>query len=109
MTARAFIRIMKRARRDLAELPLEPRRRVGARIQALAEDPSPRGVDSMQARGLHLRLRVGCHRVCYQVREDEIVIVAITTGLRTVEGTEPLAPVAAGPGSEPRSGERPRG
>jgi mRNA interferase RelE/StbE len=106
---RTFVRILKRARKDLEAIPQGERRRVGERIAALAADPSPRGVDSMQSKGLHLRIRVGTRRICYQVREDEIVIVTITTGSRTVEGTEPLTPVSGGPASAPRSGQRPRG
>ena len=94
---RTFVRILKRARRDLEAIPLADRKRLADRIHDLADDPSPRGVDTMRARGLHLRIRVGQYRICYQFREDEIVIVVVTSGARTVEGIEVLAPVSSDP------------
>jgi mRNA interferase RelE/StbE len=97
MVERAFVRILKRARRDLEALSIEHRRKVAAQIQALASDPSPRGSDTMYGQeSLTLRVRVGTYRVCYEVREDEIVVVTVTSGIRPgALAFESLAPCSS--------------
>jgi len=103
MALRSFVRILKRAQRDLEALAPAERKRLGDQIQALASDPSPRGFDTMHGQqSLTLRVRVGRFRICYQVREDEIVIVTVTSGIRPhANAPEPLTPC-----SSPESGER---
>ncbi len=63
MTRRAFVRILKRAQRDLAALPLDDRKLIGAQIQALGADPSPRGADAMFGQpSVTMRVRVYSRR-----------------------------------------------
>lgn len=68
------------ARRDLAALAPEERRLVRARVEELARDAAPRGVQPLgDARG-HLRVRAGRARILYAMRAGVVVLVRITTG-----------------------------
>ena len=56
-----------------------PARRLGNAIEALAEDPRPRGVKKLHGKGAHIfyRLRVGDYRVIYQVHEDVVLVLIV--------------------------------
>lgn len=65
-------------RRELRDLPERERRRVWDRIQKLADDPRPAGMESLKGerRGWY-RIRAGNYRVVYQIEKDVVVIVKI--------------------------------
>jgi mRNA interferase RelE/StbE len=49
--------------------------RIEARIQALAEDPRPRGVERVQGTPDGLRVRVGAYRILYTVDDAQQVVI----------------------------------
>lgn len=55
------------ARRDLRRLSPDVRRRIAARIDALADDPRPTGARALAGPDRFLRLRVGEYRIVYDV------------------------------------------
>jgi len=63
--------------RDLRKLPEDIRRRVAARIDALATDPTPAGAEPLKGEPDCFRLRVGEYRILYQVeRKAHAVLIA---------------------------------
>jgi mRNA interferase RelE/StbE len=65
------------AARDLRKLPEEVRRRIAVRIDALATDPTPAGVEPLKGEPDCFRLRVGEYRILYQVeRKAHAVLIA---------------------------------
>jgi mRNA interferase RelE/StbE len=72
------------AKRDLASLPLAARRKISRAIDDLASEPRPRGAKLLAGtRDERIwRLRVGDHRVLYEIRNDELVILVIRIGHR---------------------------
>ena len=63
--------------RDLRKLPKDIRRRVATRIDALATDPRPAGVEPLKGEPDCFRLRVGEYRILYQVeRKAHAVLIA---------------------------------
>jgi mRNA interferase RelE/StbE len=67
------------ALRDLRKLPEEAIRRITAAIDALALGPRPSGVKKLKGKGRHVfyRLRVGDHRVIYQVHDDTVLVLVV--------------------------------
>jgi mRNA interferase RelE/StbE len=67
------------ARRDLASLPLVVQRRVARAIDGLAVDPRPPGSRLLVGRpGERIwRLRVGDHRVLYEIRDAQLLVLVI--------------------------------
>jgi len=77
------IRFRPRVERQLAALPANVRVRILRRIDALAEDPHPRGVEALEGdlKG-RLRVRVGNYRVIYRVLHDEQAVLISSAGHR---------------------------
>lgn len=69
------VRILRRAIKDIADLPREYTRLIGQHIDRLEEDPRP--PDAKKLRGSReYSLRVGPYRVLYDI-DDEARIVTI--------------------------------
>jgi mRNA interferase RelE/StbE len=65
------------AARDLRKVPEDARRRIAARIDALATDPRPAGVEALKGEPDCFRLRVGEYRILYQLeRKARAVLIA---------------------------------
>lgn len=62
--------------------PKALRRQVIARIEALRDDPRPRGCEKLTGRTEHYRVRQGAWRVVYRVDDDQVVVMVIKVGLR---------------------------
>jgi mRNA interferase RelE/StbE len=62
------------ARRDLQELPRDILIRIEARIQALTENPRPRGAERVQGTQGGLGVRVGDYRILYTVDDAQQVV-----------------------------------
>jgi mRNA interferase RelE/StbE len=62
------------AQRDLQALPRDILVRIEARLQALAENPRPRGVERIQGTQGGLRVRVGDYRILYTVDDAQQVV-----------------------------------
>lgn len=65
------------ADRDFRSLPQDAQRRLRPKIDALAGNPRPRGVEALAGgRDLH-RIRVGHYRIVYQIRDEVLVVVLV--------------------------------
>jgi mRNA interferase RelE/StbE len=62
------------ARRDLQALPRDILMRIEARLQALAENPRPRGVERVQGTQGGLRVQVGDYRILHTVDDARQVV-----------------------------------
>ena len=72
------------ARRDLAGLPVATRRRIARAIDDLAVDPRPPGCRLLAGRPSERiwRLRVGEHRVAYEIRDAFLLVLVIRVARR---------------------------
>jgi len=70
------------ALRDLRKLPKDIRRRVTARIDALAGDPRPAGIERLHGEADLYRVRVGDSRIVYQVESKALVMLVVRVGHR---------------------------
>jgi mRNA interferase RelE/StbE len=62
----------------LAQIPVADRRKVGAKIDALAENPRPRGVEKLKGKGeVYYRIRSGNYRIIYQVEDDRLLVMVV--------------------------------
>ncbi len=70
--------LLDRAVQDLMAIPRVERRMVAARLDELATDALPRGVEALAGRfSNHLRLRVGRFRLLYKVEDGLLTVVAV--------------------------------
>jgi len=71
------IRLVRSAAKALAVLPKPVQRRIGRRIDALAEDPFSQ--DSVLLRGTEdlRRVRVGDYRIIYRVEQAELLVLIL--------------------------------
>lgn len=66
-----------RAVKALAALPREAQRLIGRRIDALAEDPRPPGVEKLKGSDNLFRVRSGDYRIVYTIEDHVLVIVVV--------------------------------
>jgi len=71
-----------RAAKAFRALPPEIRHRLAPKIDALTNNPRPRGVKSLEGPDGILRLRVGDYRILYQVMDDRLVVLLVKIGHR---------------------------
>lgn len=69
------LRILRRATRDIANLPKDYTKLVSQHIEQLAENPRPPGVKKLRDRDDY-RLRVGPYRILYVI-DDKVRVVTI--------------------------------
>ncbi len=72
----------RRALRQFEALPRQVQIRLRPRIEALAEDPRPRGALKIVGEESTYRLRVGDYRVIYEVRDEVLVVLVVKVGHR---------------------------
>ena len=82
MARRYSIRFVESAARSLKKLPVGPRLRIAARIEALADNPYPPGNRKMAGEEHAYRIRIGDYRVVYDVLEEVIVVLVLRIGHR---------------------------
>lgn len=75
------LRIKPSAAKELEALPKNDRRRVVAKIHALAANPRPPGCEKLSGQELY-RVRQGNYRILYTVRDAGLVVVVIKVGHR---------------------------
>jgi mRNA interferase RelE/StbE len=75
------VRILRAARKALADLPAEDYLRVIEPIEALAQQPRPNGCVKLTG-SPYWRIRVGVYRVIYEIDDDGQVVVVTTIGHR---------------------------
>lgn len=66
---------------ELEAVPTKDRRKVAAKIQALAADPRPHGSEKLSGQERY-RLRQGDYRVVYAIDDDERTVVVVKIGNR---------------------------
>jgi mRNA interferase RelE/StbE len=73
--------IKRSAAKELEGLPLKDRRRIVRRIQNLATDPRPAGVEKLTGEDKY-RLRQGDYRILYTIDDAARMIVVVKLGQR---------------------------
>jgi mRNA interferase RelE/StbE len=63
------------ALRDLKRLSREMQARIRPVLEQLAGDPRPPGVKKLAAQEDRYRIRVGDHRIVYEIQDEVLVIV----------------------------------
>ena len=79
---RYLVELRPAAARTLRDLPASDRRRIAARIDALASNPRPAGVKLLAGPERLWRLRVGDFRIIYQVADEVLRVLVIRIGHR---------------------------
>ena len=84
MAGRYRIDFAPAARRQLAKLAPDVQRRVGLAVDRLEVDPRPAGVTRLNdpSRVPTWRIRVGDHRVIYEIHDDRLLVLVIRIGHR---------------------------
>ena len=77
--ARYTIEILPSAARELERVPSSAREPVVRAIDALAGEPRPPGSEQVIGTGDEriMRIRVGAHRVLYQIRDSRLVVLVV--------------------------------
>ncbi len=76
------IRIARRAAKSLASLQRRDQQRIRAAIELLAEEPRPPACIALAGEDSVYRVRVGDHRIVYEVIDDVLVIHVVRIGHR---------------------------
>ncbi len=75
------LRIKRSAAKENEALPPKDRRRVVARIEALASNPRPPGCEKLSGEEKY-RLRQGDYRILYEIIDTELVVTVVKVGNR---------------------------
>jgi len=75
------VSILRRAQKELANLPSEAFERVRDPLRSLADDPRPLGCKKLQGRE-GWRIRVGNYRVLYKIDDDQHTVEVVHIGHR---------------------------
>lgn len=70
------------AAKALRKLDRQHQRAIVTAIDALAHEPRPDGVKKLQGGEGEYRIRVGSHRVVYDVNDGELIILVLHLGHR---------------------------
>jgi mRNA interferase RelE/StbE len=73
--------IKRSAAKELEDLPEKDRRRVAARIGALAENPRPPGCEKLSGAEKY-RLRQGNYRILYEIVDRDLIVTVVKIGNR---------------------------
>ena len=75
------VSILRRAQKELADLPLHEYPRVASALRALADDPRPHRCAKLTARD-GWRIRVGNYRVLFDVDDSRRTVTVVHVGNR---------------------------
>ena len=76
------IEFSRKAERQFKALTNQIQKRLKPKIDALAQNPRPRGVKKLEGEDELYRVRVGDYRVIYQVRDDVLIVLVVSLGDR---------------------------
>ena len=75
------LEIKRSAARELEQVPLKDRRRIVARIRALAHDPRPPGAEKLSGQERY-RIRQGDYRILYEIEHQILRVMVVKLGHR---------------------------
>ena len=75
------LRIKPSAAQELEDAPPKDRRRLAARLRALADRPRPPGAEKLSGHELY-RVRQGDSRILYEIADHDLVVTIIKIGHR---------------------------
>jgi mRNA interferase RelE/StbE len=75
------VQILRRAQKELAQLPKPEYERIKESIQKLMQDPRPQGCKKMMGRE-GWRIRVGNYRVIYEIDDVDQLLTVLHIGHR---------------------------
>lgn len=67
------------ALRDLKQLPKQILHRISRKIDSLADNPRPPGVERLSGSENSYRIRVGDYRILYEIRDTALLIIIVRT------------------------------
>jgi mRNA interferase RelE/StbE len=73
--------IERRAQRSLPRIDASDRDRIAGAVRRLVDDPRPHGVKKLSGRNAW-RIRVGDHRVLYEIHDKRLFILGVDIGHR---------------------------
>jgi len=83
MSATTYSIVLHReALREIRALPKKTRPQIREAIDGLARDPRPIGAVPLKGRKGTYRIRVGDHRILYEIHATEIVVYVVGVGHR---------------------------
>ena len=71
-----------RAARQFRDLPKDVQKRLKVRIDALADNPRPQGVERLAGPEELYRIRAGEYRVIYVIRDQVMLVLVVGVGHR---------------------------
>jgi len=72
-----IIELRPAARRDLNDLPRDILPRISRKIDSLAGNPRPPGVEKLSGSEDSYRVRVGDYRILYEIRDKALLVVVV--------------------------------
>jgi mRNA interferase RelE/StbE len=82
LTPRYRVEISAAATRQLASLQPAFQVRIKAKVLALADNPRPPGAAKIVGTRASWRIRIGDHRVIYEVQDEVLLVLVIKVGHR---------------------------
>jgi mRNA interferase RelE/StbE len=71
----------KSVAKDLRSILPNDLSRILKRIEALADDPRPMGIEKLSGQERY-RVRQGVYRIVYEIQDEELVIIVVKVGHR---------------------------
>jgi mRNA interferase RelE/StbE len=72
-----------RAWREFSDLPKTVQTRVQPAVEALSRDPRPSGSRKLRGLDRAYRIRVGAHRVVYEIHDDVLLVLVVAVAHRS--------------------------
>ena len=76
------ITVAPAAERQLKALPKPTQTQIVRRIDKLANDPLPHGIEKIAGEDDRYRLRSGNYRILYTINDQEVIVVVVKIGDR---------------------------
>ena len=73
--------LTRSAAKEIEDVPSKDRRRIIARIEALADEPRPIGVEKLSGAEQY-RVRQGNYRILYQIEDAVLIVTVVRVGHR---------------------------
>jgi mRNA interferase RelE/StbE len=77
-----LVKFKPSADRQLRKIPPDQLRRIAAKIDSLAGDPRPPGVEVLEARERLFRVSTGDFGIIYQIQDSVLLVVVVKIGNR---------------------------